>query len=283
MKIIYSAFKQSLLVIAGSIIGVFAVDYQNTLLSHWRIIILVVLILIFVGSGLLDSLGIVFISVSRKINTKLKRYALLAPYEIADGQTSSWVNLLISDICTVYNEEKIRILKIKSTKSLLKYPIVINPYGGSYPEENFDKLESFNLILDFVRRGGVFVNIADIPFYYAYSEIHERNIDTTPFAGSFQLERSFFETLITQKLAVFVLGLEDKRFTEAQRVFVLNQSTKNLFRSTIADKGIGDRSPYIALSYGLGYFVFSTIAVNEHNKSQLAKIVKDAEKLICPE
>lgn len=280
MKVLYSAFKQTLLVIAGSIIGIFMVTFKDILLHHWKLIIVILLILIFVGSGLLDRFNNLIVDVKKRINTKRKIYALLTPYEILDGQTSSWVNLSIDDIYNVYREKGIRISKIKSVKDIFKFPIVINPYGGSYPETNLDKLESFDQILDYVKRGGAFINIADIPFYYAYSEIHGRNIDTTPIAGSYQLDRSFFQTLITYKLATNIIGLNDSRYPKIERIFILNTSIKNLFKTVIPCHNLGNGSPFIALSYKLGYFVFSTKKINDDNKKFIATMIKITEKLI---
>lgn len=281
MKIIYNAFKQTLLVVAGSIIGVLAVDFQAIFFGHWQLITIIVLILIFIGSGLFDKFSYQLIVLLNKINRKLKNYAILTPYEISDSENSSWVNISINDFTELFGENNIRVKKILNTNSLDKYPLVINPYGGSYPESNFHELESFNKILDYVKRGGIFVNVADIPFYYAYSKLHLRNIDTTPFAGSFRLDRSFFETLLTQKLALFVLNVEQIGSSSTKRVFILNQSTNNLSGDIVHVSGIGDGSPFVALSYGLGFFVFSTSQIEDANKENLIDIIHKAEELLA--
>ncbi len=280
MKIIYNAFKQTLLVLAGSIIGVLAVDFQTIFFDHWELISVVVLILIVVGSGLFDKFGYLVMLLSNKINRKIRRYAILAPFEIVENENSSWVSISINDFIELFRKNNIRVKKILNTSSLDKYPLVINPYGGSYPESNFHGLDSFNKILDFVKRGGIFVNVADIPFYYAYSKLHLRNIDTTPFAGSFRLDRSFFETLLTQKLALIVLNVEQIGSSSTKRVFILNQSTNNLSGEIINVSGYGDGSPFVALSYGLGFFVFSTSQVEDTNKKNLIDIIHKAEKLL---
>ncbi|MBU1119018.1 hypothetical protein KKH43_04015 [Patescibacteria group bacterium] len=48
--------------------------------------------------------------------------------------------------------------------------IVLNPYSGVYPESDAESLESLHLFFDYVSRGGVFVNVGDIPGYYEYSK-----------------------------------------------------------------------------------------------------------------
>jgi hypothetical protein len=46
--------------------------------------------------------------------------------------------------------------------------IVINPFGERYPEENFQSLLTASNIVKYVREGGVYVNVAGIPFWYCY-------------------------------------------------------------------------------------------------------------------
>ncbi len=45
---------------------------------------------------------------------------------------------------------------------------IVNPYGGVYPEIDVRNLRNFHEIVNYVVEGGVFVNIADIPLWWAY-------------------------------------------------------------------------------------------------------------------
>jgi hypothetical protein len=49
-----------------------------------------------------------------------------------------------------------------------RYSVVLNPYGSAYPEVDIKDLPVLHTILDYVLHGGLLVNVADIPFYWAY-------------------------------------------------------------------------------------------------------------------
>lgn len=57
--------------------------------------------------------------------------------------------------------------------SLDRYNVILNPYGSAYPEINIKGIPALNTILDYVLNGGLFVNVADIPFYWAYDPQRE--------------------------------------------------------------------------------------------------------------
>lgn len=276
MHIIYKSFKESLLVLAGTLVGVLATNYSTRLFENLWLIYGLIIAFIFIGSGLFDSFGRFIKKSIRAINQKGHRYAILSPYELIENHNSSWVKIKLNNLNKLFRDKNIRIKNIEKISSCEYYPIVINPYGGSYPEENFENFSSLNNIFNYVKGGGIFINIADIPFYYAHSKSHHRNIDTTPFAESFRNDRSFFDTLITKKLAIYVLNSESFS-TEAKRTFIINQSIKNLYGSVIPIPTYGDSSPLISIKYGLGLFIFSTIEINKLNASTVVKMIKHAE------
>lgn len=276
MHIIYKSFKESLLVLAGTLVGVLATNYSTRLFENLWLIYGLIIAFIFIGSGLFDRFGRFIKKLIKAINQKRRRYAILSSYELIENHNSSWVKIKLTNLYTLFREKNIKIKKIDKISSCEYYPIVINPYGGSYPEENFEFFSSLNNIFKYVKGGGIFINIADIPFYYAYSKSHQRNIDTTPFAGSFRNDRSFFDTIITKKLAIYVLNSEGFS-TNAKRSFVLNQSVDNLYDDAITIPAYGDSSPVISVKYGLGLFIFSTIEVNKHNIKNILKLIKYAE------
>jgi len=51
-----------------------------------------------------------------------------------------------------------------------RYSIILNPYGPRYPETDIENLTVMKSILKYVRNGGVFVNVADIPFFFPYDK-----------------------------------------------------------------------------------------------------------------
>lgn len=50
-----------------------------------------------------------------------------------------------------------------------RFNCIVNPYGGAYYEESFSGQKSLHKILKYTSDGGVYVNVADIPFFYAYN------------------------------------------------------------------------------------------------------------------
>jgi hypothetical protein len=62
----------------------------------------------------------------------------------------------------------IRIMKPHVRFFLDRYSVILNPYGSAYPEVNTKDLPVLHTILNYVLHGGLFVNVADIPFYWAY-------------------------------------------------------------------------------------------------------------------
>ena len=61
-----------------------------------------------------------------------------------------------------------------------KYNAIINPYGGVYPEHDLKNFKTMNKILTYISEGGLFVNVADIPCYWACNPSIKpwRKIDT---------------------------------------------------------------------------------------------------------
>jgi len=47
------------------------------------------------------------------------------------------------------------------------YPVLVNPYGEAYPEENAYLKTTFGRIEDYVYNGGIFVSVGGFPFFYA--------------------------------------------------------------------------------------------------------------------
>lgn len=56
---------------------------------------------------------------------------------------------------------------IKAEQNLDPFLMVLNPYGGAYPEYNLEENSTLKKILSYVRAGGVFINVGDVPFFWA--------------------------------------------------------------------------------------------------------------------
>lgn len=172
-----------------------------------------------------------------------------------------------------------------------QHPIVINPYGGVYPEVELGGYRSFQEILNYVRDGGVYVNVADIPFYYAYSHELGCRVDTTPFVHGLSNVRSFNDTLIAKHLGMIVGGVEIEENPDVKRVFILRRGMSNHYDKPVPavyfEDGItgervgGPASPVVSVKYGHGRFLFSTIQLNQENlETELEKIIQQADSMI---
>lgn len=65
-----------------------------------------------------------------------------------------------------YLVEKISISKVGN-----EYAVIINPFGEVYPEMDVKKRFAFNHLKEYVEDGGILVNVAGFPFFYAWDVI----------------------------------------------------------------------------------------------------------------
>lgn len=116
------------------------------------------------------------------------------------------------------NRLKIKIKFTDVSKNFDSYTALLNPYGSVYPEDDLKNFKTMNKILDYVKEGGLFVNVADIPCYWAYDKFSEIKLNTTPpiyalkseNSGKISIEpiRTFELTPILQKLGLRVFNVE---------------------------------------------------------------------------
>jgi len=62
---------------------------------------------------------------------------------------------------------KIKVKFINANDRFDSFIAVINPYGGVYPEYDLKTFKVMDKILSYTNEGGIFVNVADIPGYWA--------------------------------------------------------------------------------------------------------------------
>ncbi len=66
--------------------------------------------------------------------------------------------------------------------------VVVNPFGETYPEENPYEYTTFSKIRRYVESGGVFVNVAGIPFWYCHNPTDFSRVGQLVRAGRLQIE-----------------------------------------------------------------------------------------------
>jgi len=186
---------------------------------------------------------------------------------------------------------KVNIELIDVTKSFDRYVAILNPYGGVYPEIDLKKLATLNKILDFVREGGVFINVADVPSYYAYNRNLGRKIDNTSpiyVIENNQLKslRPFELTPLIKELGLRVFNMDESpqfqdlgQFTElkvkvvSKRVAVVESNLEPCIPAKSISTNLGsiETSALFTVKYAEGDFLFSLIWINDKSHIQEAK------------
>ncbi|MEK7154171.1 MAG: hypothetical protein AAB792_01300 [Patescibacteria group bacterium] len=274
---IYNRFKEICLLVAGGFIGLLATLFAQEIEPIWYLVLISTVVLIFIGSGGWGLLRITYFNVARWRNDRKKRMGIFSPYEI-DANTSSWVNVSRRQIQSCLDKNRTPYKLLSDDNTFRKFGVIMNPFGGGYPENDVSELETVNKIFEYVKTGGTFINIADVPFYYAYDRNLNRKVDTTPLAGNFSVNRPFLYSLLTKKLRVFVLNSE-KMNNGTKRIISLTEGANNFYSSIIPVED-SNFSPYIAMPYGRGHFVFSTFEINIDNINSLKGIISNAFSLI---
>jgi hypothetical protein len=125
-----------------------------------------------------------------------------------DIPPSEWVEEIRKACAARQVKVRVRLMFAKGIHD--GYVAIVNPFGATYPESSFDRYPMYNTLLQFIRRGGLFVNVADLPTYFAFNPLLGRSIDRTPAvyttAGG---ERRFFTRVpLLEELAVRVWNCE---------------------------------------------------------------------------
>lgn len=89
-----------------------------------------------------------------------------AKYPFTDFKLEDWEKRFLqfsdSGKCK-YEIDKIPISKIGN-----EYAVIVNPFGEAYPEKDPRKRFAFNHLKNYIEDGGVLVNVAGFPFFYAW-------------------------------------------------------------------------------------------------------------------
>jgi hypothetical protein len=79
----------------------------------------------------------------------------------AEGSPKDWGSLLQSDNTSI--------TFISAAEIDTRFDAILNPFGETYPEENYQSRTTYSRILSYIRNGGVFVNVAGFPFFYYWN------------------------------------------------------------------------------------------------------------------
>lgn len=281
----FQKIKEVSFILFGALLGTYFLFIEKILKSSVWLVVFLLIILFALGLGLADWLYKKCLDFMLWFNTQKKRIGVYAPYDI-DTDTSSWINLSIRQLEQELKSQKIKYKKIVADNDFIKYPVIVNPYGGVYPENDISTLESLQRILEYVRKGGIYVNIADIPFFYAFDKNLKRRIWTTPTISPLTEAVSFQSLIVVKKLKISILPVDRNTWKvdygpDKNRVIALNDMLKNFYAEEIQISGEPVKySPFVAIPYGKGWFVFSTFVLGKHNKDHLNQIIDKSIGLI---
>jgi len=181
-----------------------------------------------------------------------------------------------------------------------KYAVILNPYGSTYPESDLKTFATLDKITDFVSEGGVFVNVADIPCYYAYSSKLLRKLDTirpiylpitTQSGVAIQQVRPFEQSPLPKELGLQILNLDNGQ--QVDLMLALGRRVLVTFRrATLVERNVepctipvlipmGDNvtkvAPLFFAKYGEGDVLVSLIWISDSAHTQTEKdAIRDA-------
>ena len=282
MKSTYQISKEAVLVIAGAFLGILAVPFEKQIFNNLFLFFIVLAVLILYGIGLKEWLIALFFWMYKYFNKKISKIGIYAPFENIVGENSTWVSdeVEVKNISDLLTGKDVHNKIDKKENVFKKFPIVLNPFGGVYPEKDLSCLISLDIIFDFVSNGGIYINIDFILFYYAFDKILIISIETTPLAGCFSGLRSFSETILTNKLHSFVFGLPQgtNGLKEEKRVIEFSTPENNLFESMV-ERENRKFSPVVKIPYGKGFFIFSTLQIDKGNiEENIMRVINSATK-----
>lgn len=186
---------------------------------------------------------------------------------------------------------RINIEYVSCKSQLDPFIAIINPFGGLYPEEDLKTYSTLIRIINFVKEGGLFINVADIPFYFAYDPTLNRRIDTTDptteFVGFVPVTfRSFELSAVSKELGLKPINIIDtvevniNRFLESTvrypRVFANRGALVTENMKTHVDEirtDIGQASPLFSLKYGRGEFLISMIFLDDPQNGDVDSVI----------
>ncbi|MCL4420453.1 MAG: hypothetical protein M1477_02020 [Candidatus Thermoplasmatota archaeon] len=178
-------FRDVFLVLFGVMISIFITVYLRGELFRNLILSLVTLILatIFVTLPFVNNIQQYFWKLRRISNARKGKYLIGViragkPFEVDSEKWKSqindppkWSGVTAKEwkdrLSEVFNGSKVTYVDPRD--DFTRFNCIVNPFGGMYYEESFTDQKSLHKILKYISDGGIYVNVSDIPFFYAYN------------------------------------------------------------------------------------------------------------------
>jgi hypothetical protein len=288
------------IIVAGALFGFLPSLNVHSVVSVLLAIIIipVAVLLLLVGTGLL--LDVIHKSM---INSREHSYPRIIGIlsdlgQPVDGKTSSWSDISLEEWIEAIRCEARRtrrpiiIKKITLEDNLDRITAIVNPYGGAYPEKDLSQQLSFKKIIEYVKQGGIFVNVADVPMYWAYRKDVGDLVETADFVwlptpmGPLAA-RMFQGTPLATELRiefynVNLPGQGPLTWTPSSGAqYQIDRATPIKARISLVDGPIQfnniDVTPFFDVNFGKGKFIISLYSLTGSN----SKVANDIKHRIC--
>lgn len=214
-------------------------------------------------------------------------------WKVNDDQIQTWTDIspmkwkkqMERSISRYKINKKIKVKLIKTTENFDSYSAILNPYGGVYPEQDLVNFKTLDKIFRYVQERGLFINVTDIPGYWAFHPLLGRRVDATPPIWIYQKQdnsqkveqiRPFINVPWAQKLGL-IIDSENKYVNiEIPRKYRKKISIPNIHldRAAIVEKNVipkykfrsndnsPDKTPIFFIKYSEGKFLISLISIS---------------------
>jgi len=176
------------LLLAGAATGILgSVLVERFAFSRLLVSVLLVVLVCLVLLGTRADLAIVH-QYRLRARRKRPKIGILNDMEWGPGilKVSAWTDISPSEWQREIEKQardkgmKLRVELMRTSNNFDPYTVVVNPYGGTYPERDLVSFQTLNNIFQYVQEGGLFVNVADIPGYWAYHSMLRKRTETAP-------------------------------------------------------------------------------------------------------
>lgn len=283
-------FKPLSLLLAGALLGVLGGLVRECIKPFWIYLLIFSFLLILYGSGSTSILWNIYLRYrknKRIIGKHLIGILNDIPWNVEYREISSWTNTspnnwmkTINDYAKAHNLNiKAKLVNIGKNLVLPHYIAILNPYGGVYPESDTKEfIGTLDKIFSYVKEGGLFINVADIPGYYLYNSLLKRRLDTTPtiYGPDLRPQKPFAETPFMKRLGLQILDTDQdddlkkwklkidndkEQEVKIQRVVIVEKNVKSIIetktkRYIFVDPSQADRKSYSDFSFSSFFYIY---------------------------
>jgi hypothetical protein len=187
----------------------------------------------------------------------------------------------------------------------IAYTAILNPYDSIYPETDLSENRTVSKILSYVREGGLFINVGDIPGYYVYNIPAKKILHAaTPIYfmrpdGNLDYDRPFELTPLLKEVGLIIRKIEQTEITNEWEMVPQNKYLDKIpnigklrvhraviveknVESIVSKKELADKqySPIFITDFGNGKFLFSLLFLNHEDNLRVPNLKNNFTKLI---